>query len=739
MAAWDQAPTAEEWKQAAPVADKDPLSRERLTKDATTEGELRLPGMDSGVRISGKPWQFLVSTGRGMIDLWAGGKQVALEVGEKAGVVAPGRADEYTAEQEGDLQQYEKIQREAPGTTMAGRITGQIAPTLLIPAGGAARGVNATARGVGLPGLAKAGLATDAALVGGLQGFMNFVPEGESRLKNTLYSAAAGGAITKGVQFAARPFAGVVRGKSPLAAMSEEELDATRRLDLPKMAGTQHAMSSDELSQALKSEGIDWGTLPSAVREELRTLADDAAVAGAAVTPGEMARVVRAKNLPGGVAQLTKGQMTRDPNQLRTEFNLRRTAPGLSLEQQLMKQDEVLANSLDVIKFKTGGTTSPGRDAEAGRKITQPLLDQLKSQQGKVDALYAVADASGETAQKVDPQPLINWIEDNFAAMHSAPAMKSLVAQMKKSGLVTVSDDGVAAAGREPTVRELEELRKAMNKWGKADDASGHWMGEAKRVIDGITEGKGGELYGKARAARIALREQFEDPGIINALVGTKRTGDRLTEFDEVFRKSVLNSSPDELVRLRDQLLQTDKPELTSKGVQAFKDLRSATLDYLKLGALNNAKDEWSHAGFKKAVESIGPEKLEALFGKNTANQIQSVVESSKDMKAVFNKTGIYNPGTASAIVDWLDKITGLVGLGRAASYSTTAAKNLFANLHAGRAAEEASRPLESASKAGKTAKDAHYKALINLYAGKAGATASPGVAAAISAPESEQ
>jgi hypothetical protein len=45
------------------------------------------------------------------------------------------------------------------------------------------------------------------------------------------------------------------------------------------------------------------------------------------------------------------------------------------------------------------------------------------------------------------------------------------------------------------------------------------------------------------------------------------------------------------------------------------------------------------------------------------------VVESAKDMKAVFNKSGVYNPGTASALVDWIDKVTGIVGLGKAGTY----------------------------------------------------------------------
>jgi hypothetical protein len=199
-----------------------------------------------------------------------------------------------------------------------------------------------------------------------------------------------------------------------------------------------------------------------------------------------------------------------------------------------------------------------------------------------------------------------------------------LVADLKKSGLVSFSEDGVATAGREPTIREVEALRQAMVKWGKADGASGAYMGEAKRVLDGITDGKGGELYAKSRAARIELREKFEDPGVINRLVSEKPGGDRVTAFEDVFKRSVIDSSVDDLAKLRGQLLQGAEGDakLQGSGVQAFKDLRAATLDYIKLSAINNAKDEFSYAGLKKAVDTIGREKLEVLFGKNTANEL---------------------------------------------------------------------------------------------------------------------
>lgn len=705
------------WKQdaAAPASAgvSDPHSREALDRELTMENA------PAAIR---EPYRFLVSTGRGMIDLWEGAKQITNTGG-------PGQHEA----QRGELAEYERIRQASPVTAFAGRVAGQVAPSLAVPAGAVASGFHAVGRAVpALRLLSKAGTVTEAATMSGVQGAMNYVPEGESRLGNTIAATVAGGGAAKGLQLAARAAPSVVPG-------FRETASSLQRLSRPSAQAA--SVTADDVARALKAEGIEWSSVPSRVRESLVKQADEAARAGAPVTPAELARVARAENLPAP-ASLTKGQMTQDRGQLRDEFNLRKTAAGKPLDDAFVAQDKALEGSVEILKLKTGGTTVAGRESEAGRKITAPLVAQLKTQEGKVTALYQKADEAGETLTEVDVTPLAQFLIENRAASISVPELRTIAAKLKDMGVASGDDLSKAsgAAGfieRQPNIRELEELRKLGVKLGRGNDAAGHWMGELNRVIDSITEGKGGELYGAARAARIDLRKQFEDPGIIHSLVGTKRTGDRLTEFDEVFRKSVLNSSPDEVVKLRDQLL--TKGEHTAQGVQAFKDLRSATLDYLKLGALNNAAGDWSHAGFKRAVENIGPEKLEALFGKNTANEIQNVLASSADMKAAFLKSGIHNPGTASAIVDFLDKITGVIGMGRAASYTSAQAKKVWEGLHTQARVTEASKPVEAAMRAGAEAREAGLREILQLYAGRAGTTAAPGLGAAAAAPKGDE
>lgn len=720
-----------------------PSEKAKLDKEIANEN-VRIPGTDVRVPGSSDVSQFLISTGRGVVDLWAGAKQAALGAADivsprqtKMSDLIPGgtptRLAEYTKGETDELNRFKPMEDAAPVTAALGRATGATLPMLAIPGGSVVKGFQTVSKLPMLSVLARAGTATEAATLGGAQAGLSFTPEGQSTGEHVIEGALMSGVIGKGMEVGGR-----VLGPTIAKGVNwmRDKVDAlTGRVGLAESAGTRAAASSDDVAAALKTEGIDWQTLPTRVREGITQLADDAAKSGAPITPTELARVARAQNLPGGRADLTKGQMTQNRAQLRDEFDLRRTRAGATLDDQLVQQDKVLADSLDVMKLRSGGSTVEGRDAEAGQKITKPLLDQLRSAQGKVTSLYEKADNAKETLAKVDIGPLADYLAQNRAVTASVPELKTIMGKLQDLGMV--SSEGKIIATGQPSIRDLEEIRKLGVKLGRSNDAAGHWMGEVNRIIDQITEGKGGEYYAAARAARIELREKFEDPGVIRRLVGENKTGDRLTPFEDVFDRSVLKGSVDDLKVLRGQLLGgASDMKGTAAGIQAFRDLRGATLDYIKMGAMNNAKDEFSYAGLKKAVDSIGAEKLEALFGKNTANELMSVVESAKDMKAVFNKAGIYNPGTASAFVDWIDRVTGFIGMSKAGTYgkviASGTAKKVMDHLQQPRLVDEATRPVEAAMRAGAEAKDAVYRDLIGLYAGRTGARAGQAGAAAV-------
>ena len=61
--------------------------------------------------------------------------------------------------------------------------------------------------------------------------------------------------------------------------------------------------------------------------------------------------------------------------------------------------------------------------------------------------------------------------------------------------------------------------------------------GEAKPAG---AEGAGGEAYQAARAARIEHALKFEEPGVIQSVVGMKSRTDRAVPYEDVFKKTGL-------------------------------------------------------------------------------------------------------------------------------------------------------------------------------------------------------
>jgi hypothetical protein len=107
------------------AANSSPTSAPPSDKEVTNEN-YRVPFTDTRIPHTSTLNQFLISTGRGMVDLWAGAKQIA-------------GAD--VSEQPDDLEQFKKLEKEAPITSTVGRVAGQVAPTLAVPFGTAAKGV----------------------------------------------------------------------------------------------------------------------------------------------------------------------------------------------------------------------------------------------------------------------------------------------------------------------------------------------------------------------------------------------------------------------------------------------------------------------------------------------------------------------------------------------------------------------------------------------------------------------
>jgi hypothetical protein len=229
--------------------------------------------------------------------------------------------------------------------------------------------------------------------------------------------------------------------------------------------------------------------------------------------------------------------------------------------------------------------------------------------------------------------------------------VKAAEDEMVRLGGATRNEHGILFSGEMP-LNDVEKMRKLIVRLGKADDTNGHFAGQINQVIDGMTEGKGGDLYQKARNMFKDYASEFKNQGAVRKLVSTKPgTNDRAVALEDVFNHSVLSGSNQDTTNII-RSLEKAGPE----GAQGIRELRGATINYL-LGRTTegSARDIRgqpvpSFSKLDKAVRSLDADgKLDLLFGKKQAEQIRDLKELVADISTA--PPGAVNTSTTAAVI----------------------------------------------------------------------------------------
>jgi hypothetical protein len=184
---------------------------------------------------------------------------------------------------------------------------------------------------------------------------------------------------------------------------------------------------------------------------------------------------------------------------------------------------------------------------------------------------------------------------------------------------------------------------------------------KAKEVIDAMTDGAGGDLYKRARAARMQRAKDFENVALVSNLLGTKRgSSDRAIALEDVVRKAIIepSTSLDQVKHLGGVLLKK-----TPQGQQAWKELQGATLQYIRdeayRGVTRDAAGNQviSPANLNRVISNLDKTgKLDYLYGKKGAEQLRTLNEVAQD---VFTAPpgSVNTSNTASALMMALDTL----------------------------------------------------------------------------------
>jgi hypothetical protein len=389
-------------------------------------------------------------------------------------------------------------------------------------------------------------------------------------------------------------------------------------------------------------------TLPNLLRRQQPTMAG----VGAAETPETVTRTQMAQQLRVPVP-LSKGQALRDLGEQQFEIETAKNYPetvGKPLIKAQADRNDAILQNFDAYVDATGKQTF-GLEP-TGRVVVEALNKDAQKAKTKINKTYKLARESGETEAPVSYQPLRSFIEDQTPTVRGkiAPVLDVVNEQLTKNDPKGTGQISINA---------LEDIYTLINKMYEPNTPNATYGRDMRNLINEMTEGQGGKLYQEARKLRQDYAKRFENIGAVDRLISTKpNSSDRLVAFEDVFQKSIINGSLDDVKNLGFALKKSG-PE----GQQAFKELQGQTIEYLKDKVTQSIDTDIygnpvvSPAKFKSAVRELDQDgKLDYLFGKKGAQEIRDLMETSILVNAPLKGAANYS-NTSSAIIRALDLI----------------------------------------------------------------------------------
>ena len=370
---------------------------------------------------------------------------------------------------------------------------------------------------------------------------------------------------------------------------------------------------------------------------------------GAAATPEAMRRTTTAESLPVPVT-LTKGAATRDAQQLAFEKEQIKSDLGGPLRQRAEENNLQALQNFDALVDMTDAQLMDL--SSTGGAVVKSLTEGLTAAKNRTRAAYKAAEKAGELENNVTLNSVVDYINENIPEGDLAPVLKA--AQQKAIAIGAAAPDADGRLVAQPiTLRQAESLRQTFQRAGfeGADQFHG---GSLRRVFDAETEGMGGDLYKKARQTRIDQARKFENRAIVARLIKNRKgMEDPQVAADQVFRKSILNSSPEEITFLKRVLVTSGKD-----GQQALKELQGATVRHLRdeatkgVGMDSQDRPLISPAKLHQSVQALDANgRLDVILGKKNAQIVRDLDDVVRYVTTVPPGTLVNSSGTAGTLL----------------------------------------------------------------------------------------
>ncbi len=394
---------------------------------------------------------------------------------------------------------------------------------------------------------------------------------------------------------------------------------------------------------------------------------------GAAQVDQATVRQALSQDLPYPV-QLTEGQMTRDPAQLKFEVETAKDAElGAPLRQRQEEQHQVMQQNLDAFIDMTGSQATNMR--ETGIAVDKALQKQLQADKNRVRVAYAKADKSEEAQRPIDlTQPVRSGENDPMSVIDYLNSQPDLpTTPILTSAKRTAESLGIARRGENgelipnnPTIKQMEKWRQEINANTNQEAPNIRQAAILKDMIDQHVEPVVGNLYKAARNERKRMADHWENRTIIRDLTTNKAgTEDRRVALEDIQKRIIHDGSLDDL-RVAKRALLTAGEE----GKQAWRDIQGQTLQEIKNAATSGVAPDAqgnqmiSAAALNKAIKRLDDAgKLDYVFGPQGAEKLRAINEISKTLFTTPASAAINHSNTAATLAAAMDiAMSGLSG-----------------------------------------------------------------------------
>lgn len=306
----------------------------------------------------------------------------------------------------------------------------------------------------------------------------------------------------------------------------------------------------------------------------------------------------------------TRAQVTQSGDDFMRQQELAKTSNAVS--RSLDEQEKVIADNVDAMIEGIGSRSID--DQQAGARLLDTAFDRINAADEAVDSAYKAAREAAPTEKAVSLARLQSELKKMAGQDRASNGfIRAIASELKARGIT---------GGNRVSVETAEEVRKVINQIAFENPATRARLarGMKNALDDDVAAAVGDDVFKPARQAKAQLERSLERARKTRRSANRRSLVENLIE-ERVDPRQVLSrvetASADDLKQLMSFYRSGSKAEVEA-GEQAINELRSSLIRRWFIKA-SSGKTEGGHTmfsgpQFKKAVNSFGADKMEALF-----------------------------------------------------------------------------------------------------------------------------